>query len=137
MVFFAGWARDRFGSGLTLMFVFLIGGAVTILLGLSSGGLLLTLIFIQPWIAGCFFPAGFAALSSIGPPSVRSVAVSLTLPFSTLIGGGVTPTLIGFMGDKGSFGFGIAVVGGCILTGAVLSRFLKIEGEENERAPKK
>ena len=137
VVFFAGWARDRFGSGLTLMFVFLIGGAVTILLGLSSGGLLLTLIFIQPWIAGCFFPAGFAALSSIGPPSVRSVAVSLTLPFSTLIGGGVTPTLIGFMGDKGSFGFGIAVVGGCILTGAVLSRFLKIEGEENERAPKK
>jgi NNP family nitrate/nitrite transporter-like MFS transporter len=131
VVFFAGWARDRFGSRRTLMIVFSIGGAITILLGLSSYNLLLLLIFIQPWIAGCFFPAGFAALSSIGPPSVRSVAVSLTLPFSTLIGGGATPTLIGFMGDRGSFGFGIAVVGGCILCGAILSRFLKIEGEES------
>ncbi len=131
VVFFAGWARDRFGSRRTLMFVFSIAGAITILLGLSSHQMLLILIFIQPWIAGCFFPAGFAALSSIGPPSVRSVAVSLTLPFSTLTGGGATPTFIGFMGDRGSFGFGIAIVGGCILCGAILSRFLKIEGEES------
>ncbi len=133
LVFMAGWARDRFGSKRTLTIVFSIGGGITILLGLSSHYMLLLLIFIQPWIAGCFFPAGFAALSSIGPPGVRSVAVSLTLPFSTLIGGGATPTLIGFMGDKGSFGLGIVIVGGCILTGAVLSRFLQIEGEQSRQ----
>ena len=137
IVFLAGWARDRFGSRRTLMLVFSIGGGITVLLGLSTKYLLLILLFVQPWIAGCFFPAGFAALSSIGPKSVRSVAVSLTLPFSTLMGGGAIPTLIGFMGDRGSFGLGISVVGGCILCGALLSWFLKIEGEEAGEGDKK
>jgi MFS transporter, NNP family, nitrate/nitrite transporter len=137
VVFLAGWARDRFGSRRTLMLVFSIGGAITVLLGLATGNMLLVLIFIQPWVAGCFFPAGFAALSSIGPTSVRSIAVSLTLPFSTLVGGGAFPTLIGFMGDRGSFGSGIAIVGGCILCGALLSWFLKIEGEETGQSDKK
>ena len=137
VVFLAGWARDRFGSRRTLMLVFSIGGAITVLLGLATGNMLLVLIFIQPWVAGCFFPAGFAALSSIGPTSVRSIAVSLTLPFSTLVGGGAFPTLIGFMGDRGSFGSGIAIVGGCILCGALLSWLLKIEGEETGQSDKK
>ena len=48
------------------------------------------------------------------------------------IGGGVIPTWIGFMGDRGSFGSGIAVAGGLLFVGAVLARFLKIEGEAHK-----
>ena len=61
---------------------------------------------------------------------MRNISVSLTLPLSIAIGGGVVPTWIGFMGDRGSFGFGIAATGAMLLVGAVLTRYLKIEGEE-------
>ncbi|RJQ54796.1 MAG: MFS transporter [Desulfobacteraceae bacterium] len=135
LVFMAGWAQDRFGSKRTLGLVFLLGGMITLFLGLSSGSLLVAMIFFQPWVAGCFFPAGFAALSSIGPPEIRSVSVSVTLPLSMLLGAGAAPTWIGFMGDKGSFGQGIAVVGGCIFCGAVISQFLRFWKEPSASIP--
>jgi NNP family nitrate/nitrite transporter-like MFS transporter len=85
------------------------------------------IVFLHPWIAACFFPAGFAALSSIGPPGASHVAVSLTLPVSTLLAGGVIPTGIGFMGDAGFFGMGIALFGGLTLLGLLPLRYLNID----------
>ena len=134
MVFLAGWARDRFGSKRTLVSVFILGGILTVMLGLPSRNAVLVLVLIQPWIAGCFFPVGFAALSSIASPNVRSVALSLTLPLSAVVGSGITPTWIGFMGDKGSFGLGISVVGGFFLLGALLPRYLHVESEAGRHA---
>ena len=37
--------------------------------------------------------------------------------------------LIGIMGDAGSFAFGFTLVGGLILTGVVLSLYLKLPKE--------
>ena len=44
---------------------------------------------------------------------------------NTLIGGGAIPTLIGFTGDMGSFGTGIALVGVITLGSLVALHFLK------------
>jgi NNP family nitrate/nitrite transporter-like MFS transporter len=126
MVFLSGWGCDRFGSKQTLILVFLIGGCLTILLGTVPSSWIIIIVFLHPWIAACFFPAGFAALSSIGPPGSRHVAVSLTLPVSTLLAGGVIPTGIGFMGDVGLFGMGIALFGGLMLLGLIPLRYLNI-----------
>jgi NNP family nitrate/nitrite transporter-like MFS transporter len=82
------------------------------------------MVFLQAAIAACFFPPAFAALSAIGPPSVRNVAVSLTVPVAFIVGGGLIPALIGMMGDAGSFGLGIGIVGGLIFMGFVLSHYL-------------
>ena len=129
MTFFSGWVTDRWGPTRALRGVFLLTGLVTLLLGMLPDSWIVIMVFLQPLIAACFFPPGFAALSSIGPPSARNVAVSLTVPVSFIIGGGVVPTLIGVMGDMGSFGLGIAMVGGLILTGFLISLYLKFPNE--------
>ncbi len=124
--FIAGWAADRLGIRKTVITVFLITGLLTVLLGPVPDAVLYVVFFLQPTIAVCFFPAGFAALSSLGPPEIRSVAVSFTIPFAFTIGSGVVPTLIGVMGDRGSFGIGISVLGLFIMGGALLARALKV-----------
>ena len=128
-IFIAGWARDRFGSKKTLGWVFFLGCFATVTMGIAPANVVIAIMFVQPLISSSFFPAGFSALSGIGPPSVRNISVSFTLPISMAIGGGVIPTWIGFMGDRGSFGLGIAIAGALLLVGAILARFLKIEGE--------
>lgn len=127
--FLAGWANDRLGPKRTLKAVFILSGATTILLGFSTGAWLILLVFVQPLMAACFFPSGFAALSAIGPPSSRNVAVSLTVPAAFMLGGGLIPLLIGVMGDRGSFAAGIMMVGGMILAGAFLAASLRLDYE--------
>jgi NNP family nitrate/nitrite transporter-like MFS transporter len=131
MAFLAGWATDRFGPRRVMAVVFLLTGLMTVLLGAVKGYWVVLIVFLQPMLAVCFFPAGLAALSCIGPSSSRNVAVSLTIPFGFLLGAGAIPTGIGIMGDSGSFALGFALVGGLILGGFTLSLLLKLP-EEHE-----
>jgi NNP family nitrate/nitrite transporter-like MFS transporter len=124
MTFLGGWATDRFGPKRTLKSVFLLTGILTILLGLAQGSWVVVIVFLQPMLAGCFFPAGLAALSSIGSPGDRNLAVSLTIPFSFLLGAGAIPTGIGILGDAGFFAMGFALVGSFIIMGTLLARNL-------------
>jgi NNP family nitrate/nitrite transporter-like MFS transporter len=94
------------------------------LLGFAKGFLVPVLVFIQPMIAVCFPPAALVALSLIGPHETRNLAVSITIPFAFLIGGGILPILIGILGDAGAFGGGIVLVGGLILLTSILPRYL-------------
>ena len=82
-------------------------------------------------MAVCFFPPAFAALSLIGTPNTRNVAVSLTVPMGFMLGGGAVPIGIGFAGDLGSFAWGIAILGGLIILGTVLSLFLRFNETVN------
>ena len=131
MAFVGGWLSDRIGAKRTLIYVFLLSGITTIFMGVTSAPWLLVVVFVQAMLAVCFFPAGFAALSRIGPPNARNIAVSLTVPFAFLFGGGAVPAGIGFMGDIASFSVGITLLGVLILTGALLSVFLKFQGGNN------
>ena len=125
----AGWASDRFGPRRTLLFVLLLTGLTTMLMGLASGAWLILLVFVQPMLAVCFFPAGFAALSLLGSSEIRSVAVSLAVPIGFLFAGGALPIGIGILGDAGRFAAGIAGTGALILAGSLLSRLLKFHRE--------
>ncbi len=125
----AGWAADRFGPGKTLIVVFLFAGLATVFLGLAPGALLILFVFVQPMLAVCFFPAGFAALSRIGSAETRSLAVSMAVPLGFLFGGGAIPLGIGVLGDAGHFAAGIAGTGILILAGAFLSRLLKLRDD--------
>ncbi|MCU0591828.1 MAG: MFS transporter [Desulfobacterales bacterium] len=127
MALVGGWVTDRFGPKRTLGIVFLLTGGFTLMLGLSPTPWVSAVVFMQPMVAVCFFPAGFAALGMVVPPSARNIAVSFTTPMAFMIGAGVVPTLIGVIGDIWSFGLGVSLVGGLILAGAFLPRFLKVE----------
>lgn len=125
LAFVAGWAYDRFGARTSLITIFAAGGLATLALGLAQDGLLVAAIFLQPSIAVCFFPVGFSALSRVAPPHLRGVAVSLATPLAFLIGGGMLPAFLGWMGEHYSFGTGIAVFAGLIWLGGVLAFTLR------------
>lgn len=130
MTFLAGWVTDRLGPRKTLIGAFLLTGSVTVLLGLFPYPWIIIPIFLQPMLAVCFFPAGFAALSFIGSAKVRSVAVSLAVPFGFLFGGGAVPFGISLMGEIGFFGLGVSLAGGLILFGTFLAWHLKLAGHD-------
>jgi NNP family nitrate/nitrite transporter-like MFS transporter len=125
MAFIAGWAVDRFGPRRTLSGIFLLTGLSTVMLGIAHGYWMIVIIFIQPALAVCFFPAGFSALALIGPPATRNLGVSLSIPIAFLFGAGAVPIGIGIAGDAGSFSLGIIVVGVVIFAGLIFSLRLR------------
>jgi len=125
MTLIGGWAADRFGTKMILRMVFVLTGLLTILIGFASTSWVVLAVFLQPVVAACFFPAGLAALSSVSTDRERNLFVSLTVPIAFLVGAGAVPTLIGAIGDMGSFALGISLVGGLILTGVIISGYLK------------
>lgn len=126
MALVGGWLTDRFGSKRVLVVVFIIAGLATISMGLASTTGLIIAVFVQPLAAVCFFPAGLAALASVSAEKERNLQVSLTVPIAFLIGGGLVPTLIGFVGDVHTFKVGIMLVGGLILAGALVTSALRL-----------
>ena len=131
MTFAAGWATDRIGEKQAISGVLFAGGLATILLGMGSDMWLVVFVFVQPALIACFFPPGFAALSRVVSPSMRSVSSSLAIPLAFLFGAGVVPAAIGYMGQTYSFGLGISILGGLMLLGPLLAYRLNFQ-EYNE-----
>ncbi|HDI59418.1 MAG TPA: MFS transporter [Desulfobacteraceae bacterium] len=126
MALASGWVTDRFGAKRTIIGVFLFTGSATLALSVAKGGWLVAAVLLQPMVAACFFPAGFAVLSNIGSATARNIAVSMTAPVAFLIGGGLLPTVIGFFGDLGRFSLGIALAGALILGGTLVALSLRM-----------
>lgn len=114
-----GLASDRFGPRRTMGVALLLTGALTACLGLFYGPWNILVIFLQPLVAVCFFPAAFAAMSSVVAQEARNIIISLTVPFSFLIGGGLVPAAIGSMGDAGHFRSAFSLTGILITLGGV------------------
>jgi len=117
---------DRFGIKKSMFVIVMGSGILTALVGLTSGISLLLVIFLQPVMVGCFFPAGLAALSRIGSKHFTNVIVSMIIPISFLFGAGVVPSLLGILGEHGSFPIGFIFLGTTMLLSTVLFLFLKL-----------
>lgn len=126
MAFVGGWLADKLGEKRVIAATLILVGISTILMGKLSGTWLIIIIFVQAALTACYFPAGFAALSRIVDPNIRSVATSLTTPPAFLIGNGVLPAFIGYMGNNYSFSMGITIAGYMMIIGSVLVIFLKL-----------
>jgi len=125
MAFVGGWATDLIGPRQTLRIVLLVTGLMTLCLGIASRAIILYIVFLQPLVAVCFFPAGFAAMSLIVSAKLRSIAISLIVPLAIVIGGGLAPVFIGWIGDMGNFATAIAICGGLITAGSIFTGLLK------------
>ena len=110
---FSGWISDRIGPKPTIAAVILFNGLAAILLGALPGRWVVLMVFLQPMLTVCFFPAGFTVLSQIVAPRARNLSVSLTIFIAYLTGAGLIPTLLGIFGDAGMFGISFILVG-CI-----------------------
>lgn len=131
-VLLSGWIADKAGIKRMMTFSLLAAGISTILLGTLTGRWLILIIFIQPVIINSFFPGGFAALSSVAPPAMRSVASAIGPPVSFLIGGGLIPSLIGYLGETAGFSYGIIAAGCFMLTGPLFIIFLNLGKYKDE-----
>jgi MFS family permease len=127
----SGWFVDRLGVKKTLFLFLLIAGHLTFLMGWAKDTWLILIIFLQPMMAVCFFPAGFTAINKVAPAQTRNVAVSLTVPLGFLLGGGAVPAFIGLTGERFSFSLGIFLVGVVTLVSLPLIRFLRFEEKDN------
>ncbi|OGR17700.1 MAG: hypothetical protein A2X81_11195 [Desulfobacterales bacterium GWB2_56_26] len=126
VVFAAGWLSDRIGQKRVMGGSLLATGILTLLLPWTAGGMLILVLFLQAATLTAFFPAGFAALSRVTLPSLRSVTSALGPPLAFLVGGGIMPTMIGYLADLHSFVAGIRVAGSFILLGCLLVMFLRL-----------
>jgi MFS family permease len=107
-----GWFGDKFGNRRVMGIVLLLTGVLTIVMATVTGGFSLVIfVVLQPLFAVCFFPSGFAVLSRLGSPRYGNLALSLCLPLAFLVGGGLLPTLIGWIGDIHSISSGFTLVG--------------------------
>jgi NNP family nitrate/nitrite transporter-like MFS transporter len=130
MSFVSGWATDRIGPRRMLRIVLLVTCLMTIFLGIAPRSVIRYAVFLQPLVAVCFFPAGFAAMSLIVSAKLRSIAVSLITPLAFVGGGGLAPMFIGFIGDRGSFAIAITICGGLIGTGSIIAGLLKFDDQQ-------
>ncbi|MEJ2727946.1 MAG: MFS transporter [Deltaproteobacteria bacterium] len=126
MTFFAGWVTDRIGEKRAISVFLLASGIVTLLLGLVSGFWLKIVVFLQPALIVCYFPAGFAALARIVQPNLRSLATAWVAPCAIVLGSGLFPLLLGYMGQTVTFASGIVLAGVIIIIGSGLPFFLNL-----------
>ena len=111
MVFVAGWVTDRIGERWAMFGALFLTGAATVLVGAADGLWLRVGIFLLPAFAVCFFPPAFSALSRIVQPNRRSVAAALAPPIAFIVGGGLLPVALGYMGQHYTFALGFAMIG--------------------------
>lgn len=122
----SGWVSDRFGPKPTMRVALLFSGITTILLGVLPDRWMIMMLFLQPMLMVCFFPAGFTVLSRIVPAGSRNLSVSLTMLISYLIGGGLIPIALGVFGDAGAFDLAFVIVGTIVLLNTILISGLKV-----------
>ncbi len=124
LVFCAGLLVDRLGVKRALRIFMTLTGLCTVSLGMLQGNWLVAAVILQPTMACCYFPAGFAALSRSFSLESRPVAISLIVPSAVLTGGGLIPTMLGFFGDKDMFGMGFVLLGIVIVLSVAAVPFL-------------
>jgi predicted MFS family arabinose efflux permease len=133
LVFWAGMIVDKLGPTRALRIFVALTGLSTITLGWLPGSWVIVAVLLQPTLAGCFFPAGFAVLSRVFPSSSRPLAISLIVPMAVLTGGGVIPAGLGIFGDHGIFSMGFMVLGAIMFTCAFLTAALRLPLASNQR----
>lgn len=125
-VFLSGWVTSRIGEKRTIAGFLLLTGVTTILVGALSGVALKVCVVLMAGFAVCFFPPAFAALSRIVQPSYRSLAAGFGPPVAFVLGGGLLPTALGYLGQARSFSLGIIIVGVVVAIGSAAAFLLRL-----------
>lgn len=120
LTFVAGWLTDRLGEKKVIFISMMAAGVATLLLGWSSGRWLKLFVFLQPALIICYFPAGFSALSRCVQPQLRGLAAAIVPAGAMIIGTGLLPAVLGYMGQTYSFGLGIMGFGCVVILGSFL-----------------
>jgi len=124
--FLAGWLTDRIGEKRAILLFMIVTGLAIIAVASTSSGWLVASMFVLSAFSACFFPPAFAALSRIVQPNLRSLVAGLAPPFAFLLGGGLLPIALGYMGQAYSFSLGFILTGLAVIAGAFLVFALRL-----------
>lgn len=124
VVLIGGWLTDRIGVRRSLLIILNAGGLLTALIGVLHGYWLFIPIFLQPLFVVCFFPPAFKALVLSVPAKLRNQAIAYTVPFGFLLGAGITPFVLGMLGDAGLFQESFIGLGCLMAAGSLMAREL-------------
>lgn len=124
VVLIGGWLTDRIGVHRSLNIVLITGGVLTALIGVLKGYWLFVPVFLQPLFAVCFFSPVLKALALSVPAELRNQVVAYTVPFGFLLGAGVTPLVLGILGDVGLFQLAFIAFGSLMAAGSLMTKEL-------------
>jgi MFS transporter, NNP family, nitrate/nitrite transporter len=112
VLFGTGLFTDRFGPKKAMTFYLSMTGLFTLALGFFHDSIwIIPIFFLQTTAGASLFPIGFTILSLTFPSPRRSSAVSLNFFFAFLMGGGLTPTAIGYWAEAFSFSSALMLLG--------------------------
>ncbi len=115
----AGVFADRFGLKRSIVVSLILCGMITMLMGSIDPSASLVLFCIQSPIATCLMPLIHFAMATIVPAERNAAIVSIMAPFGFMIGAGVVPQVLGFLGDFNLYAEGFVLFGvAAILSGA-------------------
>jgi MFS family permease len=126
-IYLAGHLADKFGYRIVLASILVFTSVLTVLIGTVSGPLLLIAVFLQPAATQSFFPATLSAITRTAKPEARNLAVSLSIPLSNILGGGLTPMTLG---AAGYFSMSFIILGSLGLLSVFLLKLLPATIEE-------
>jgi len=111
----AGVLADRFGLKRSLMISLIFCGVLTSLMGTMNPSSSLVLFCLQSPMAACLMPLIHFAMATIVAPEKNAAIVSISAPFGFIMGAGIVPQVLGFLGDfnlyaQGFFVFGVAAI---------------------------
>jgi NNP family nitrate/nitrite transporter-like MFS transporter len=124
-VLVSGILVDRIGVARLIALVFLLTGALTVAIGVLPGTPMLVAVFLQPVIITAFFPAAISAMSDLGPPDVRNVAVSVIIPGVNIVSNGVFPSVMGVLTEYGAIRAGFVGLGALMVLSLTAIPLLK------------
>lgn len=128
-----GWLVDRIGPTRIIWGSLFFSGIASVGLSIAPNPWLFAVIPMQEMLVVSFFPAGFALISRATLLGSRNIGVSMVMAVATLFGQGVVPSLLGYLGDIGSFSLAIAAVGIAASLGAFLVLFVRGDRTEPEQ----
>lgn len=118
----AGIFADRFGLKRSMVITFVFCGALTSLMGTMTPSSSLILFCMQSPIAACIMPLIHFAVATIVPADKNASIVSISAPFGFLMGAGVVPQVLGFLGDFNLYAEGFVLFGvTAILSGMIFN----------------
>lgn len=138
----AGILADRFGLKRSMVLAFVFCGILTSMMGTMTPSGSLLLFTLQSPMAACLMPLIHFAVATIVPPEKNAAIVSISAPFGFLMGAGVLPQLLGFLGDFNLyeqgfvlFGFTALLSGVLFNTNAVYKHVVFSQAKSAESAP--
>ena len=126
VVFLSGWITTKIGPRPTMAVFLGLTGVMVLLVGMLSGTAMVVCIFLMAALAVGFFAPAFASLSRIVQPSMRSLAAGFGPPVAFLLGGGLLPMGLGYLGQTASFSLGLTITGAVIAVGSAATMLLKL-----------